>query len=106
MQRIAQTYDFADPSQASSGSLHHHLPLPLAEGVSKVRLEVSREDIVEVWLAAELVYPLGDLVARCVAETGEEGEHFAAERCGGVFSEDDARHGGHRELQTSRRSML
>jgi hypothetical protein len=51
--------------------LHHHLALPLSEGVRKLRLVVFGDDVVEIWLTTKLVYPLGDLVAGSITKTRE-----------------------------------
>ena len=69
--------------------MHHHLALALAERVGEVVAVVAVEDVGEPGLAAVLVYALGDLVARGVAEPGEEGEELAAEGRGRVLLEDD-----------------
>lgn len=42
---------------AGSG-LHHHLAITLAKRVRKMGLIAGRQDIVEIWLATEFIYPL------------------------------------------------
>lgn len=60
---------------APSGScLHHQLAIALAEDGAEFILVIPDDDVVEPWLATELVYPLSDFVSCSISETGEEGE--------------------------------
>lgn len=70
-------------------SLHHQFSFPLAKGIREVILIVLDDHVVEERLTAILVYPLGDLVACCVAKTWEEGKEFPSEGGGCVLSEDN-----------------
>lgn len=45
--------------------------------------------IVEVWLATEFVYPLGNFVARRVSQARKEGNEFGGDGGSGSFLEDD-----------------
>lgn len=100
------TYDFTNTSQTAGSGLHHHLAFPLAECVRETGLEVFVQNIVEVWLSSELVYPLRNLVPSRVAETREKREDFAPERCRGMFAEDNGGHCGHRELWKGYRALV
>ena len=83
--------------------LHHHLPFPFSESIREICLVVCTKDIIEEGLSTVFVYPLGDLVARGVAEAGEEGEELAAEGGGRVVLEDDRRERGRGDLCAERR---
>lgn len=71
--RLSKTHHFADTSQTPRKRLRDHLSLPLSERSSEVALVMPIDDIVEPWLAAELVYPLRDFVSSSIPEAGEEG---------------------------------
>lgn len=78
--------------------LHDHLALALAERVGERGLIVLVEEVIEVRLAAELVYPLRDLVAGSITKTRKEGEEAAPERCVCVLAEEDGRKVCQRDL--------
>ena len=84
----------------------HELAFAFAERVRELGLVVPRDDVVEPRLAAKLVYPLRDLVARGVPKTGEEGEELLPEGRGRVVAEDDGLEGGHGHLGKGDRIRL
>lgn len=69
--------------------MHHCLSRAFAEGPVEVVAVVQSEVIPRKRLATVLVYPLEDLIASGIAESGEEGGEFAAEGGGGFVFEDD-----------------
>jgi hypothetical protein len=102
------TYDFTNTSQAekackqhasapllqnvpSGSSLHHHLALTLTKGVGELRLVVLVDEVIEIWLATELVNSLSDLVASSIPKTREQRHHLGQDRLRRSIPEDDGR---------------
>lgn len=83
----------------SSGSLHHHLALPLSKGIRELCLVMLGNEVIEVRLTTELVYPLCNLVARSVSQTREEREKLGSQRCTGRVAENDRRERPERNLR-------
>ncbi len=77
------------PRSPSSGRLHDEFAVPLAENIRELGLVSFNKHVIEPRLTTKLVYPLRDLVARCITETGEEGEKTSVQRCSAVLAEDD-----------------
>lgn len=84
-----EEHDLADADQRPCCSVHHRLPRAFAECPVEVVAIMQRQVIPREGLTTVFVYSLEDLVAGSVAETGEEGGEFAAERGGGFIFEDD-----------------
>lgn len=69
--------------------MHHCLSRAFAERPVEVIAVVQSEVVPRKRLASVFVYPLEDLIASGIAETGEKRGEFAAEGGGGFIFEDD-----------------
>jgi hypothetical protein len=59
LERVKWEEDYlANTRQAACSRLHHHLALPFAERIRKVRPVVPHKNVINPWLATKLVDPL------------------------------------------------
>jgi hypothetical protein len=77
----SQILNFPAHNSPSSRCLYHHFAFPLTERIRELRTIMPFDQVIEPWLASELVHPLRNFVTCSIPKAREERGKLAKEWC-------------------------